>query len=392
MQTSMTTSRFSPHRFRRAFTLLTFATTICVLSAGAARAQLAYSIEFQGPTIGLPAAAPAGAVIGAGDVLVPGAGAPAVVVFASTIGIAPGASGQPEVDALSFGNDPLISCNNNRPWLFSVDEFAVGVPTGAPDVRSEGSAPAGNQEASADIYGSTALPSMCPGAAIVGNSGFADGNGLAPFVAPGLSLIEPNPPTTGAAVDPGDNLDALACSASTGRIFFSLDALWADPLEGAAGVHSGTALANGVSPGAVLVATGGGGFSVYATPFQLGLVVTDDLDALALRENGNGIYEPSSVPFDWMNGQTDMLLFSVKRDSPLIGTLDALNGVPIEDGDILTVTAGGPGILVFAEALGLWTARTNGGIPSLLAFGNFGDNLDGLSLQACFQGGGGDDG
>ena len=212
---------------------------------------------------------------------------------------------------------------------------------------------------------------------------------MPPFAAPGLSLIEPNPPTLGAAVDPGDNLDALACSSSTGRIFFSLDANWPDPLEGAGGVHSGTALANGVSPGAVLVAGAGGGFSVYATPFQLGLVGADDLDALVLRENGNGIYEPSSYPFDWLNGQTDMLLFSVKRDSPLIGTLDALNAMPIEDGDILTVTTTGPGILVFAEALGLWTARANGGIPSLLAFGTFGDNLDGLALQACFQGGDG---
>ncbi|MEO1088786.1 MAG: hypothetical protein AAFY88_31535, partial [Acidobacteriota bacterium] len=277
---------------------------------------------------------------------------------------------------------------NNRPWLFSVDEFAVGVPSGAPDVRSEGAAPAGNQEASADIYASTALPAMCQGAAIVGNTGFADGNGLVPFAAPGLSLIEPNPPTTGGAADPGDNLDALTCSSSTGRIFFSLDASWPDPLEGAAGVHSGTALANGVSPGAVLVAGAGGGFSVYATAFQLGLVPADDIDALVVHENGNGVYDPSDAPFDWMNGQTDMVLFSVKRDSPLIGTLDALNAMPIEDGDILTVTSTGPGILVFAEALGLWTARTNGGIPSLLGYGTFGDNLDGLTLQACFQGGG----
>ncbi|MCG8457879.1 MAG: hypothetical protein MI919_16505 [Holophagales bacterium] len=389
MHSPETAPRLSPHRSSRAFTLLTLAATICVSTAGAARAQLAYSIEHQGPTIGLPATAPAGAMIGAGDVLIPGAGTPAIVVFASTIGIAPGGTGQPEVDALSFGNDPWVSCDNNRPWLFSVDEFAVGVPTGAPDVRSEGSAPAGNQEASADIYASTALPSVCQGAVNVGNAGFADGNGMAPFAAPGLSLIEPNPPTLGAAVDPGDNLDALACSSSTGRIFFSLDANWPDPLEGAGGVHSGTALANGVSPGAVLVAGAGGGFSVYATPFQLGLVGADDLDALVLRENGNGIYEPSSYPFDWLNGQTDMLLFSVKRDSPLIGTLDALNAMPIEDGDILTVTTTGPGILVFAEALGLWTARANGGIPSLLAFGTFGDNLDGLALQACFQGGDG---
>ncbi|MEM1183096.1 MAG: hypothetical protein AAGM22_32435, partial [Acidobacteriota bacterium] len=107
MNTSTTPSRFS---LRRAFTVPAIAVAICAATAGPAQSQLAYSIEFQGPTVGLPASAPAGAVIGAGDLLIPGAGAPAVVVFASTIGLNPGSSGEVEVDALSFGNDQRVNC------------------------------------------------------------------------------------------------------------------------------------------------------------------------------------------------------------------------------------------------------------------------------------------
>ncbi|MEO1088544.1 MAG: hypothetical protein AAFY88_30290, partial [Acidobacteriota bacterium] len=122
MHTSTTASKRSPKstpRRRRASLLPALATAICALTAVTAQAQLAYSIEFQGPSVGLPAAAPAGAVVGAGDVLIPGAGAPSIVVFASTIGLAPGMQAEVEVDALSFGNDPKVSCDNNRPWLFS---------------------------------------------------------------------------------------------------------------------------------------------------------------------------------------------------------------------------------------------------------------------------------
>jgi hypothetical protein len=56
-----------------------------------------------------------------------------------------------------------------------------------------------------------------------------------------------------------------------------------------------------------------------------------------------------------------MLLYSVRATSPIVGTSDALLGLPIAPGDILTpVGAGGgpPGILVPAEALGLGTMRS----------------------------------
>lgn len=107
----------------------------------------------------------------------------------------------------------------------------------------------------------------------------------------------------------------------------------------------------------------------------------DDIDALLLSENGTGQFEPSITPFDWNNFVTDMVLFSVTRDSPLVGMLDALHNTPIEEGDILTVTNGGltvPGILLFAENVGLQTVRTNGGN----SYG-YGDNLDALALPPC---------
>lgn len=375
MQTSTTAFRLS----LRAFANLAFlALALCLLATTAAQAQISHSIDFQGPTVGQPAANMPMVPIGPGDVLRPGAGTPGIRIPAGVIGINPStATGLPEVDAMSFGWDPLVNCNLNRPLLFSVDEFAVGAAgVGmAPNVNTEGAGPGANQEASADVYGSTARPSVCPNAAIVGHTGFIDGNGVAPFAAPGLVLIEPNPPTVGGAAENGGNVDALICGNSTGELYFSLDAAPQDPLEGPP-VHSGTAQANGptgVSPAAVLVATAGG-ITVFATPPQMGLTLADDIDALLLRENGNLVYDPSTAPFDWNNGQTDMLLFSVTRRSPLAGTVDSLQGLQIAPGDVLTVTANGPGILYTAEALGL--LRTNG-------YAGFGDNLNALAMPPC---------
>jgi hypothetical protein len=51
---------------------------------------------------------------------------------------------------------------------------------------------------------------------------------------------------------------------------------------------------------------------VYAFATQLGLDQLgpdhDDLDALVLWENGDGVYTPTAGAYSWLNG-TDMLLF-----------------------------------------------------------------------------------
>src|SRR5438874_9236028 len=116
---------------------------------------------------------------------------------------------------------------------------------------------------------------------------------------------------------------------------------------------------------------------VYATAAQLGLDFfgpdTDDLDALVLHENGIAGYQRSTMPYDWLSGASDMLFFSVRRGSAIVGQPDAFFGIPIEQGDILVPTgpAGSlPGIWIAAENLGLATQR---GTP-----GWIGDDLDAL--------------
>jgi hypothetical protein len=297
-----------------------------------------------------------------------------------------------ELDALSYGKDPLDTPfpKSVQPhYVFSVDEFAVGLP--GTDLRREGAL--GTQEASADTFITPPKPvlpvSNTPGS----NYFFTDGNGE-PNVndMPGVGLIEPNPPSlgTGFGLDEGDNLDALDFDTSIldqqGPVYFSLDSAFDDPLEdGGLGVPNyGSAAANGYVGGDVIVgypsAFPGGPHALYAAAGILGLDQngddTDDLDALKLHENGVEGYQPSEIPFDWLTGVTDMLLFSVRRNSDIIGTLDSIFGIPIEEGDVLTtpcpadgilpsglVCAGGgaPGIFTAAEWLGLATVRSGNG-------------------------------
>ena len=92
------------------------------------------------------------------------------------------------------------------------------------------------------------------------------------------------------------------------------------------------------------------------------------LDALALFKSvpGPGAYVPSVTPLDWIGGGTDMLLFSVRAGSAVIGMPDSIFGIPIGPGDILTTplpTAFGgvspfPGMYIGAENLGLMNTRS----------------------------------
>lgn len=357
-----------------------------VLIAAQSQAQPPYfSIDFQGPTA-------AGGVNTPGDVLSFG-GVPAVIPF-TAFGLVPSPwTGQVEVDALSKCSRALLGPpaypTINPPMFeleFTVDEFAAGIvgSPAAPNVTSEGAT--GSREASADIYtflGTTMPPLLIP-PPVTGNTGLFDGNGLPPFGGPGLGLVERNPPRIGIP-DRGDNIDALVYpNTASQRVYLSLDANWADPIEGLP-ANSGTAAVNGFAPGDILVYVPGAtpAVSVYAFYWQLGLGPDDDVDALILHESGDGTYKPSFQPYDWDDPALlfvgpDMLLFSVRRGSPIIGTLDSLRGLAIEEGDVLTVMNGGatvPGILAPAESLGLRTAR--GGYQ--LSFG-YADDLDGMDV------------
>jgi hypothetical protein len=92
----------------------------------------------------------------------------------------------------------------------------------------------------------------------------------------------------------------------------------------------------------------------------------DDIDALVVVENGMPGFQPSQVPYDWVPGggtpTRDLVLFSVRRGSALIGQLDSLLGLPITEGDVLgTPLAGAPNarpiIFIAAEVLGLRALR-----------------------------------
>jgi len=298
-------------------------------------------------------------------------------------------NGWGEGDALSYGNDPMDEPTGNCfgygcLHIFSVDEFAIGLP--GTDLRLEGAL--GRGEAAADTFRSHELE--LPTAPLQGwNRQYTDGDGigLGEFPFRGIGLVEPPNPATALSsgrpgqIVPGDNLDAVDFGKKIDDVgypfYASLDSIFLDPLETfGAPPNYATAAANGIVGGDVVLVTEESGF-LYASASQLGLDIfgpdTDDLDALKLLENGVGGYQQSIVPFDWISGQTDMLLFSVRRNSSTISILDSILGLPIEEGDILTtscpagsvlpdgtVCVGGsaPGIFVAAESLGLATVRS----------------------------------
>jgi hypothetical protein len=302
-----------------------------------------------------------------------------------------------EVDAISQGLDTALtnsaftgSIGDARDLWFSTDEFATGAPGSGPgpNVSTE----VQGQDVPADVWVTYGLgvgpvpPTPVPGTHV----GVFDGNGLPSLsgsVYFGLGLLEPGSPT--APAPPWDNLDALDVGATPGfpstGYYMSVDSGIADPLTNIAG--SNTAFAQNVSAADVLFVPFPGSASVvYAAAVSLGLSRSlDDIDALVLSENGVSGYQPSLTPYDWLNGRSDMLLFSVRRGSDIIGTPDSIFGAPIQPGDVLTAPLGGqpgvpPGILFSAESLGLATERTHGA-----PFG--GDDLIAMDVASapCFD-------
>jgi hypothetical protein len=383
--------------------VLVSAITVVAAPAFAQLQRPTFSVDFQGPSAG--GAVPGGGVpdgflglpINEGDILTTtppgppgpnpallgplpppgtmvGAFGPGSVVPAPGLGILPGAAGFRELDALSYGRDI------GEFLYFSVEEHAVGVPTGAPDVFSEGTA--GSLEASADVFVYAGPVAPTPPAPVLGNTDWNDGNGLAPPfpLLRGFGLIEPNPitiPLPGPVLpDAGDNLDAVdmdtRLSDFPGPIFFSMDSSFPDPYEPFPPVNNGTAVANGFSGADVVCEVAPGPMIACCPAAVLGLDLsgfdTDDLDAL--------IFNDADASTTCTSGDT--LLFSVRRGSAVIGALDSCQALPIEEGDILTFPAGPPGtpcIFIAAEALGLATVRAG---TSVLPTG---DELDALDIM-----------
>ncbi|HTF90156.1 MAG TPA: hypothetical protein VK843_17205 [Planctomycetota bacterium] len=355
-----------------------------------AQKQITFSVDWQGPMVGQADTTyafpitegdtllPAAGVPMFGPLMIPGNGVSAGVIPNVGLGLwghmpcAGHPGGSPcivEVDALSYGNEPKTGPGaplmNNL--AFSVDRQARGAfSTAFPDVMSE--ALVGDAAGDMFIDLGLGVGPLAPFTAITpGNIGVVDGDGMVSgsgAVYKGIGLAEPScatclPPNT------GDNLDAFATRAGSatfpvGGVYFSLDDNFVDPMLGV--FNTGSAQAHGFFGGDVLYsATPGGPPVLYAAAGQLGLNLTgnlDDLDALILHENGTPGYQPSLTPNDWMGGATDMLLFSVRRGSFLIGRPDSIFGIPITEGDVLTTPLFGspnpnPGIYIAAENLGL---------------------------------------
>lgn len=389
-----------------------------LLSPLAGAQNFTFSIDFKGPRIGESASLSPQRITEA-DILTFGPGAPGfgplppptfmltgfnlgLLLYGPCSGHAPGQPCGIEVDAISQGTDRQLFSNISgaRELWFSTDEWAQGLPQThqGPTVFTEGGV-AG--DVSADVFVTMNIPvgPIPPGAGVGRHVGVFDGNGLASntlgsFVYPGVGLIEPNNPNS-LPVNDGDNLDALNLNAQAGfppgGYYFSVDAAFADPLSTV--TNSGTSVVEGVSGGDVLwVATSAGSPTVFASANLLGLDIvggidSDDLDALVLVENGDNLFNPSKFPYDWVGGGTDMLLFSVRRGSAVVGQLDSIFGEPIEPGDVLTTPLdpvhGGvssfPGIFFSAESIGLRTSRTHGAQE--------GDDLNAMDIEgdACFD-------
>ncbi|MFT5151019.1 MAG: hypothetical protein ACI841_001005, partial [Planctomycetota bacterium] len=387
-------------------------TALCSALAVPASAQVKFSIDWNGPTVGVPDCA-GGPPITEADILGPCAGVPMLGPLAPPRIVIPGGAlgipmygpcvGHPggticgiELDALSFGLDsPLMPTQVIAPGdlLFSVDEYSGGMPgsPSPPAVWTEFGGGDGGADAFTNIFPLPPGP-LPPFASPPGNTGIIDGDGLAlgsPFSYPGLGLKEPNPPTFAPAT-PGDNLDALDLG-PLGPLgaFYSLDSGFIDPCTGLP--NGASAMTAGFSGADVLVTVGAGLPAVYAPAPLLGLDLiagpdSDDLDALALWENGDGVFTASMQPYDWAFGAgTDMLLFSVRRGSAVIGAPDSATGTPIEEGDILTTPIptfmGGvspfPAIFIAAENIGLGTLRSG----TLAGACNHGDELDALDVK-----------
>ena len=377
--------------------------------ASAQSNRFLFSIDWQSPSVGT--VDPNGLTITEGDIMRPPtsdsmpalllpSGAEIAIKHDTSLGLPGVCIGHPggtpcivEVDAFTFGSDDFFLPNVPiRPGqiAFSVDEFGLGAfVSPLPSVDSE--YPVGDSAADTFMNLGGLPPGPVP-PAVGRHVGFADGDAAASgsgALYPGIGIKEPTAPLPG-PMDAGDNMDALdvvegAILMGGGR-YFSLDSQFPDLLEGVP--NSGSAVANGFVGGDVLTLSGAGLPVVYAPAFALGLDLlgpdSDDLDALILRENGVPGYQVSNAPYDWVAGGSDMLVFSVRRGSALIGAPDSIFGVPIEEGDLLVPpVAGGlspfPGIFVAGENLGLATLRS--GLGNHAADLNAADNLRGPLLD-----------
>ena len=222
--------------------LLAAAVTLAAPAAAQNVSELRYSLDFQGPLMGL--SNPAGVPITDADLLVrngpPFAPVqPRIVLpgqfldqYSSCVGHAPGVACGLEINAISFGRDARLRPSPLYEFsvYLSVDEFAVGRPTVPPTPIPTIFSEAQRQEAAGDIYVARFVgPGPYPNLPAQ-SFGVADGDGepSSPLTNSliGLGLVEPIVPSPGVP-ETGSNLDSIDLGPPfdplTDTLFFSLE-------------------------------------------------------------------------------------------------------------------------------------------------------------------------
>ncbi|MEX2158098.1 MAG: hypothetical protein WEB04_01710 [Dehalococcoidia bacterium] len=239
-----------------------------------------YSVARDGPRhlhpAGIFALSPAEAVVGAGQL-------PFLRISCQGLGLtADGCDDasdgdQDDLDALSYGAD--LGEPGSALFNFSVGPDAQGAAGSAVagQVACPPASPGLAPEPEPDVFSSMLADR---------NSLLFDGNGPIGACTPAFPLGF----TEGATVR--DNLDALDThdpsavdpdgdGVPDGAVYFSLDSL------------SPSLAAFGATAGDLLRTSGGAPPSVFASAAQLGLTAGDDIDAMCLRESGDGVFDES---------------------------------------------------------------------------------------------------
>jgi len=246
-----------------------------------------------------------------------------------------------DLDALSYGNDLAGPGADVR---FSVAAGAQGLPGTAVETQRNCPAP----EPEPDVFGSSYNAT---------NYHELDGNGPVGACTPAfpLGLIESQ-----SARDDLDALDEQDPSAvdpdgdgvPTSPVYFSLDA-----------VSASLGSIGGATAAAVLKTVNGAAPTVYATPTALGLETGDDLDALCLKESGDGTF-----------GGGDTLYFSLAAGSPTLGQIGA------QAGDLLAPGSPNPSVVLDQSLLGLAAGDDLDAAKCAAAFGR--SDVSALALAA----------
>ncbi|MFT6830304.1 MAG: hypothetical protein ACJAZN_000458 [Planctomycetota bacterium] len=367
--------------------------------------ELTYSIDFSGPTINALGNA-AGNRVTEADLLIRSGspfapGPPRIGLlgdylfrYQACAGHIPGVACGVEINAISFGRDARLQSLLGYRFhvLFSVDEFAVGRPDAAGTPFTDVFQEAGGREAAGDMFLST-FQGPAPFNASP-NFAYADGDGARVTQGSshvfGLGLVEPIIPNT-SSTDSGDNIDAINYGTEfvLGQdvLFFSLES---DMVRcgGEGGLFNSAdaqpianSTTNARASDVLLVQPGTGSAPVfrYASGQELGLdlegVGTDDIDAVMVVENGQPGYQAPSSLYEWESANpSDLILFSVRCGSEVVGEIDLVTNRIIGEGDILIKlanTQGPPQVFIPAEALGL---------RSLFAGDLENDELNGLDI------------